>query len=170
MMYQNPQRVITMNLPRKRPKFVAGELLEIPLGSHGFGCAQVIQRADFGALLAIFELITAERIVPDVVAWQEFRILDKAYVNTSSARRKWNSLGVVPLGADVVELPVFFYGSSASGWTMQQADGAQQHLSGQSANRRDFLTRGYVHKVLWLAEDIELLISQGQVLSWPEPD
>lgn len=154
-------------MTHKRPKFAAGELLEIPLGTAGFGCVQVIQLENFGALIAVFDLLAPEHITPDVVSSRRLEVLTKAYVNTASARKRWKHVGDLPLRPDVSKIPVFFYGRSMSGWTVQYPDGTTKFASGGSVDRNGMIAKGYIQKVLWLAQDIEQLIAQGQPLSWP---
>ncbi|WP_157211161.1 Imm26 family immunity protein [Verrucomicrobium spinosum] len=152
----------------QRPKLTTGELLNIPLGTAGFGCAQVIHREEFGALVAVFDLIATQQISTDVLAMRAPKILAKAFVNTASARKRWHHSGALPLRPDVLKIPIFFYGTQMSGWTVQYPDGKTKFSSGQPVDRNEMLAKGFVHKVLWLAQDIEQFIAEGKPLEWPE--
>uniref|UniRef100_UPI001C45C025 polymorphic toxin-type HINT domain-containing protein n=1 Tax=Verrucomicrobium spinosum TaxID=2736 RepID=UPI001C45C025 len=129
---------------------------------------QVIHREEFGALVAVFDLIATQQISTDVLAMRAPKILAKAFVNTASARKRWHHSGALPLRPDVLKIPIFFYGTQMSGWTVQYPDGKTKFSSGQPVDRNEMLAKGFVHKVLWLAQDIEQFIAEGKPLEWPE--
>ncbi|MEQ1749054.1 MAG: immunity 26/phosphotriesterase HocA family protein [Prosthecobacter sp.] len=153
----------------KRPKFKPGEILVIPLSEHSFGYAQVIRDDDFGCFIRVFDHLTKE-ICPIEELQGGLKVKDRAYVNNSSARGRWKHLGFAPLRAEDEKMPTLFYGSSCSCWTVQNENKPEQYIKGESTNRAALRSKGYTHKVLWLAKDFEDLLQHNTPLIWPGSD
>ena len=90
-----------------------------------------------------------------------------AYVNPESIKhwqriegRQFN----LPDGS-IAENLVFFFGSSATHWTVQ-AHGTTHYVRATEATFEQMKDRGYLHKVLWLSKSIEEYID-GKPLNWP---
>lgn len=139
---------------KKKQKNV-GDILEFlsPSGKKGF--AQVLKIDDFGILLQIFggdSLVNKGGI---------------AYVNPESIKH-WQKIdgGACNLpDSSIVEGPVFFFGSSATHWTVE-APGGDFYVKGCDATFEQMVGRGYIHKVLWLSKNIEEYLD-GKPLVFP---
>ena len=64
---------------------------------------------------------------------------------------------------DDVVVPPIFHGSALV-WTVE-AEGGVVHIPGREASPATRRDRGYIHKVLWLAKDIEEWFD-GRSLEW----
>ena len=153
-----------MSLKRKRPKFVPGEILEVPLPSGRFGYCQV-QLKDYWPLLNVFEPVFDEP--QDPRGWKgELPIQKKAYVNSASARHnEWKHVCVLPLGSEASELTHCFYGGTIH-WTIESPDGEKTVYKRSAFTWDELVEKGYIAKVLWLAEDIEKYIDEDVEMEW----
>lgn len=150
----------------KRPKFTIGEVLEIPLDDGKYGYARVLMRDWLGNLLEIFNEKTSEPMKSDGWSQSDFSRGGLYYVNSNSAKNRWNPvLTVKPKQSELV-FPSFFFGTESSGWTVETG-GEKRCIPAHRATYDELIKRGYIHKILWLAEDIERALAKGEQLVWP---
>jgi hypothetical protein len=131
-----------------------GDVLELSSSSGRKGLATVLRRDDFGLLTRLREL---EPLVPGHLKRET-----TVYVNPCSLRG-WR---VVERQAqcESCRVPVFFYGSSATAWTIQASDG-DRYVRGSDVSVNSLRAQGYTHKVLWLGENLERWLD-GEPLEW----
>ncbi len=86
-----------------------------------------------------------------------------AYVNPYSVRH-WKITNE-KFRAEEVQIPTFFFGSSATRWTLQK-DGSTTYIQGSDMSFDELVQRGYEHKVLWLGMDLESWLDNVP-LEWP---
>jgi hypothetical protein len=152
-------------LKRKQPKFIPGEILEVPLRSGRYGYCQVQLKEAWGALINIFEPVYDEP--QDPTEWkEELPIKKKAYVNPSSARHnKWKHVCVLPLGPKASELPNRFYGGTIA-WTIVTPDGNKTMYERRVFTWDELVEKGYIDTVIWLADSIEKYIDEDVEMVW----
>ncbi len=85
-----------------------------------------------------------------------------AYVNPHSVKH-WKSNRSVPVKD--VEIPTFFFGSSATRWTLVK-NGSTTYIQGSEISYDELVKRGYQHEVLWLGQDIEAWLDNVPLV-WP---
>lgn len=130
-----------------------GDIIEVPT-PNGARYARLLRQDAFGVLLAG---------LGDARDAGDFIFV--AYVNPASIPKEWQVVANDPAASKGVRIPAFFFGSSATSWTIQTAE-EEHYLPGTEATMHDLTARGYVHKVLWLATDIAAALD-GKPLIWP---
>lgn len=152
-----------------RPKFETGEVLEIPLGESGFGHVQVFRKDEFGTMVVVYCDAREPGLSAEEVLASDLQALEFAYVNSASMRAEgWRRLGVEPLPPHVQPPQAIFHGNRGAGWVVVHEDtGQREYLDGARYTQHDLIQRGYMQKVLWLAEDIAQAIVTGTGPRWP---
>ena len=126
--------------------FHPGDLLEV-LSPQGKKAIVVVVRHDnYGLLIRLGESPDSEIV----------------YVNPYSV--KWKKVGRTDNPKIVSTIPTFFFGSSASIWTIE-SEKRKSYIKGSDATLDELRSRGYVLKVLWHANKISKSID-GTPLVW----
>ncbi|MBP7866936.1 MAG: hypothetical protein KA419_13415 [Acidobacteria bacterium] len=137
-------------------KSLPGDLLEIELDAGNTGFVKVIRSDGFGLLIQLANPATGEF---------DLEYKDSVvYVNLYSVRN-WKKVGFSPVDNVMDNLPTFFFGSSATVWTIQAKEGVS-YIKGNDASMDELLKKGYVQKVLWHGNDIKEYF-KGKPLIWP---
>lgn len=152
---------------RKRIRCKVGEIVEIPLRNKKYGYALVLRKDKFGLLLVVHKEIFEDSQSIELWEGQEFSQGTIAYVNPASGRQRWRHVGQITEIPDFSQGLTMFYGNSISGWTVVTSDGNQQFFKGSDITYEKLIGRGYLHKILWLGEDIEKFIEFDIPLVWP---
>ena len=144
-----------------------GDAFAVPLAPHSFGHCQAVRVERFGVLFAFFR-----RSLPEA-SWELLKtratsVLSFAYVNSGTAKYEWLYLGNFELLV-TGDTCVFFYGSSTSGWTVQDARGNEKFLRAGSRTYDEMIGSGLLHKVLWLGPSIVEHMQTEKPLRWKGP-
>jgi len=140
----------------KKIRWNTGDVLKFHSPSGQTGFVQVLNiKDDFGLLVRIS---TCESFAGECVL---------AYVNQESIKhwQKFEGPQIDLPDGSIVENLVFFFGSSATRWTVE-AHGTKHYVKANEATFEQMKARGYRHKILWHSKAIEEFID-GKPLVWP---
>ncbi len=138
-------------------RFSAGDLLAITTSSGKRALARVLRLDKFGLLV---------QLAAPGVSFEDSGKSAILYVNPASTKQ-WTKVGVSDVSEVLNGLPTFFFGSSATGFTIE-GPGGVSYLKGSEAVAADLQSReDYVLKVLWHAREIERWAEDGTPLVWP---
>jgi hypothetical protein len=141
----------------KKTRFSPGEIVEVRSAQKIKGYVRVIQKDKFGLLL---QLIGKKLTAPSTA-------MPVAYVNDHSIPKTWIVAGSEPIKPANLKIPSFFFGSSATIWTIETPEG-RRFVPATEISFGELKRKGYVHQVLWLAKNIEAYFD-GEPLDWPRP-
>jgi len=148
----------------RKKKFKPGDIVALPLPNCGVGCVRVIRTDEFGVLLELFADADSANVETTFINWNRITF---AYVNQYSLD-SWELIGNVPIDEKGLNIPPFFFGTTRF-VTVQRPGKEDEFIRGSKTIFDEMLARGYIHKVLWLGNNIADSIAKKQSPKWGLP-